>query len=72
MEKMRNPDGEYRPMFQALNEWGLLFEPMQSLGFVVHSYDPGISFRSKECVGHHAIFTISCSDLKIINDAITR
>ncbi len=69
---MRNPDGEYVSMFQALNEWGYLFEPMESLGFEIHSYDPGVSFRSKECKGHQSMFTISCSDLKIINDAIKR
>jgi hypothetical protein len=72
METMRTPDGEYKPIFQALNEWYALFEPMESLGFVVHAYDPGVSFHSKECKGNLSTFCISVSDLKIINEAIKR
>lgn len=72
MNEIKTPDNLSKPVDQALDEWYELAKPLCELGFEIHSFDPGISFRSKECKGHQAIFAISCSDLKIINDAIKR
>ena len=70
--KMRNPDGEYKSVDESLSDWHVLFKPMVLLGFEVHAYDPGVSFKSKECKGNLSVFSISVSDLKIINEAIKR
>lgn len=69
---MRTPDGQYKTIDEALSEWDSMAKPLQELGFDVHGYDPGISFKFKDCRGLLSIFTISCSDLKIINDALKR
>jgi hypothetical protein len=72
MKTVKAPDGSQKSCSQAMMEWYALANPLEELGFEIHGFDPGISFKSKQCKGILAIFTISVSDLEIINKAITR
>ena len=67
MNLMRNPDCVYKPVDEAIAEWHDLFKPMESIGFTVRAYDPGVSFSPQK--GRESI-NMSISDLRIINDAI--
>jgi hypothetical protein len=72
METMKAPDGSQKLSSQAMIEWYTLANPLEELGFEIHGFDPGISFKSKQCKGILSIFTISVSDLEIINKALER
>jgi hypothetical protein len=72
MATVRAPDGEHKPSSHAMMEWYALANPLEKLGFEIHGFDPGVSFKSKQCKGILSTFTISVSDLKIINKAIAR
>lgn len=67
-EQIRNPDGILMDVDDAVEQWYDLTRPLEDLGFELMGFDPSVSFKgvSGKC------FTISVSDLRIINNAIKK
>lgn len=64
---INDPDRNRVKVSTALARWKRLFKPMESLGFEVHCFDPGVQFKSgitDEIIG------ISVSSLRVLNSAI--
>lgn len=48
LKMMRTPDRIQKPVDDAVAEWRELTAPLESIGFQVHAFDPGVQFRCPE------------------------
>lgn len=66
-KKIRNPDGVLEETKKSLKKWDKLAEPLEKLGFIRHSCDPGIVFSYPDS---NNLITFPVCALRKINKAI--
>jgi hypothetical protein len=66
---VNTPDGKQKPMEEAIAEWRELTAPMESIGLIVHAFDPSVQFR---CPDSGKVMDMTISTIRRINAAISR
>ena len=66
---MRTPDRIEKPVGDAIAEWRELTAPMESIGFKVHAFDPGVQFL---CPESGKVMDMTISAIRRINAGLCK